>query len=47
MLFLVEQGFDGRDEIRAPLKRPAWEAVKCTDELYVFIRFGQGASLFV
>ena len=27
MLFSVEQAFVGRDEIRAPLKRPAWEAI--------------------
>ena len=26
MLFSVEQVFVERDEIRAPLKRPAWEA---------------------
>ena len=26
MLFSVEQAFVGRDEIRAPLKTPAWEA---------------------
>ena len=26
MLFWVEQAFVGRDEIRAPLKTPAWEA---------------------
>ena len=26
MLFSVEQGFVGRDEIRAPFKMPAWEA---------------------
>ena len=26
MLFLVEQAFVGRDEKRAPLKTPAWEA---------------------
>jgi len=26
MLFPVEQAFVGRDEKRAPLKRPAWEA---------------------
>ena len=26
MLFSVEQAFEGRDEIRAPLKTPAWEA---------------------
>ena len=27
MLFLVEQAFEGRDEKRAPLKMPAWEAI--------------------
>jgi len=27
MLFLVKQAFVGRDEIPAPLKMPAWEAV--------------------
>ena len=27
MLFLVKQAFVGRDEIPAPLKIPAWEAV--------------------
>ena len=26
MLFSVEQAFVGREEIRAPLKSPAWEA---------------------
>ena len=26
MLFSVEQAFVGREEIRAPLKMPAWEA---------------------
>ena len=26
MLFSVEQAFVGTDEIRAPLKTPAWEA---------------------
>ena len=26
MLFSVEQAFAGREEIRAPLKTPAWEA---------------------
>ena len=26
MLFWVEQAFVGREEIRAPLKTPAWEA---------------------
>ena len=28
MLFSMEQAFVGREEIRAPLKRPAWEARK-------------------
>ena len=28
MLFSVEQAFVGRDEKRAPLKTPAWEANK-------------------
>ena len=27
MLFSVEQAFVGRDEIRAPQKTPAWEAI--------------------
>ena len=27
MLFSVEQAFVGRDETRAPLKTPAWEAI--------------------
>jgi len=27
MLFPVEQAFVGRDEKRAPLKTPAWEAI--------------------
>ena len=27
MLFSVEQAFVGRDEKRAPLKTPAWEAL--------------------
>ena len=30
MLFSVEQAFVGRDEKRAPLKTPAWEATKKT-----------------
>ena len=29
MLFSVEQAFVGRDEKRAPLKTPAWEASAC------------------
>ena len=28
MLSSVEQAFVGREEIRAPLKTPAWEATK-------------------
>ena len=28
MLFSVEQAFVGREEIRAPLKTPAWEATR-------------------
>ena len=31
MLFSVEQAFVGREEIRAPLKTPAWEARDFTD----------------
>ena len=31
MLFSVEQAFVGRDEIRASLKTPAWEAMKVWD----------------
>ena len=31
MLFWVEQAFVGREEIRAPLKTPAWEATKRLD----------------
>ena len=27
MLFSVEQVFVGRDEVQAPLKMPAWEAM--------------------
>ena len=31
MLSLVEQAFVGREEIRAPLKTPAWEATSYID----------------
>ena len=31
MLFSVEQAFVGRDEIRAPLKTPAWKAMWSVD----------------
>ena len=30
MLSSVEQAFVGREEIRAPLKTPAWEAIERT-----------------
>ena len=33
MLFSVEQAFVGREEIRAPLKKPAWEAMAYTKRL--------------
>ena len=32
MLFAVEQAFMEREEIRAPLKTPAWEAVTARAE---------------
>ena len=32
MLFSVEQAFVGRDEKRAPLKMPAWEAISTPKE---------------
>ena len=41
MLFSFEQAFVGRDEIRAPLKTPAWEA---RVDL-VLIQTGSGKSL--
>ena len=51
MLFSVEQAFVGREEIRAPLKRPAWEAksVRAGDEselptrgsIYVILSLGR------
>ena len=37
MLFSVEQAFVGREEIRAPLKTPAWEAT--LDGMLVHNRF--------
>ena len=33
MLFPAEQAFMGRDEKRAPLKTPAWEASRPMDKL--------------
>ena len=49
MLFSVEQAFVGREEIRAPLKMPAWEAmstafnslvraVKLTETKFLFFK---------
>ena len=35
MLFSVEQAFVGRDEIRAPLKAPAWEATTQRDSFFL------------
>ena len=32
MLYSVEQAFVGREEIRAPLKTPAWEATFLWEE---------------
>ena len=34
MLFSVEQAFVGRDERRAPLKRPAGEATNRRDDIW-------------
>ena len=42
MLCSVEQAFAGRDEKRAPLKRPAWEASRSTDGL----KFMKSASVY-
>ena len=33
MLFSVEQAFVGREEIRVPLKTPAWEAIQRAQSL--------------
>ena len=40
MLFLVEQAFVGRDEKRAPLKTPAWEAIKLLVQLNPLTKSG-------
>ena len=40
MLFLVEQAFVGRDEKRAPLKMPAWEAIKLLVQLNPLTKSG-------
>ena len=42
MLFWVEQVFVGRDEIRAPLKTPVWEAIFRLSVCSIF-RFGEFA----
>ena len=34
-MFSVEQAFVGRDEKRAPLKTPAWEATKKLVRLFI------------
>ena len=36
MLFSVEQAFVGREEIRAPLKTPAWEATLAPETTKVY-----------
>ena len=35
MLSSVEQAFVGREEIRAPLKTPAWEARSTADNAHI------------
>ena len=46
MLFPVEQTFVGRDEKRAPLKTPAWEAMNVTVSCNVLSRWAQLVSVF-
>ena len=36
MLFSVEQTFVGREEIRAPLKTPAWEASRAPADVPLY-----------
>ena len=43
MLFLAEQAFVGRNEKRAPLKTPAWEAIRAS--VWSKNKWGGGASL--
>ena len=38
MLSSVEQAFVGREEIRAPLKTPAWEAKLDTEGFFFTVR---------
>ena len=42
MLSSVEQAFVGRDEKRAPLKRPAWEARLPVDQRQIIVQYGVG-----
>ena len=46
MLFSVEQAFEGREEIRAPLKTPAWEARAFEDPFENFITTHDTATKF-
>ena len=47
MLFSVEQAFVGREEIRAPLKTPAWEATLFSARSRIFLPIAQScAALF-
>ena len=39
MLSSVEQAFVGREEIRAPLKTPEWEARLCSENASVSVFF--------
>ena len=41
MLSSVEQAFVGRDEKRAPLKMPAWEANITTDPRFIYLFYFQ------
>ena len=52
MLFSVEQAFVGREEIRAPLKTPAWEAMHSLDRtqlihMSIVLSFQFSVSLFI
>ena len=48
MLSSVEQAFVGREEIRAPLKMPAWEAMKIKDcfGMFLFLEWEGGKCRF-
>ena len=49
MSFSVEQAFVGRDEIRAPLETPAWEATRQAKQnmQYFSIFFARVDTLFL